>query len=97
MSDLSKILQNADNYRERIKAEPVKGHITLYKRPLSVGESIQLYENNRGDTFIKTGNFYRQIEIDDDGHLAAMLGESYLEIEVRVEMKKYGKRPRGFA
>ena len=83
--------------QQNIAAAPVKGHITLYKRPLSVGESIQLYENAEGDTFIKTGNFYRQIEIDDDGHLAAMLGESYLDIEVRVEMKKYGKRPRAFA
>ena len=97
MSDISKILQNADNYRERIAAEPVKGHITLYKRLLSVGESIQLYENAEGETFLKAGNFYIQIEIDDDGHLAAMLGESYLDVEVRLEMKKYGKMPRGFA
>ena len=97
MSDLSKILQNADNYRERIIAEPTKGHITLYKRLRAVGEPIQLYENAEGETFLKAGNFYRQIEIDDDGHLAAMLGESYLDVEVRLEMKKYGKMPKGFA
>ena len=71
--------------------------ITLYRRLRSVGETIQLYEDADEKLFIKTGMFYREIEIDDDGHIATLLGRSYLENNVRVEWKKLGTKPRAFA
>ena len=63
--------------------------ITLYKRLRSVAEVIQLYEDADGAIFIKTGNFYREIEIDDDGHLATMLGRAFLVENVRIEHKDF--------
>lgn len=71
--------------------------ITLYKRRRAVGEVIQLYEDADGAIFIKTGNFYREIEINDDGHLATMLGRAFLVENVRIEYKKYGREPESFA
>ena len=71
--------------------------ITLYRRLRSVDEKIQLYEDADGKMFIKTGNFYREIEIDADGHLETMLGRAYLCENIRIEFKKLGREPRGFA
>lgn len=71
--------------------------ITLYRRLRAIGEPIQRYEDADGKTFIKTGNFFREIEIDADGHLATMLGRCFLETNVRIENKKYPPAPRSFA
>ena len=71
--------------------------ITLYRRLRAIGEPIQRYEDADGKTFIKTGNFYREVEIDEDGHLATMLGRCFLATNVRIENKKYPPPPRGFA
>ena len=70
--------------------------ITLYRTLRSIGEPIQRYEDAEGKTFIKTGNFYREIEIDADGHLETMLGRCFLVENVRIEDKKYPP-PKTFA
>ena len=80
---------------KQLKGEDPK--ITLYRLLRSVGEIIQLYEDADGKTFIKVNNFFREIEIDEDGHLGSMLGRNYLERNVRVEWKKLGAKPRAFA
>ncbi|MXV74494.1 hypothetical protein F4Z99_09465 [Candidatus Poribacteria bacterium] len=71
--------------------------ITLYRVLRSVGETIQLYEDVNKNTYIKIGNFFCQIEIDDDGHLATMLGDKHLDQNVEVQWKKAGSKPRAHA
>lgn len=82
----------------RLISDSVK--VTLYKVPRSVGQRIQFYEDTQigeGNTYIKVGHFYREVEIDEDGHFSTMLGYSHLETDVTIKPKKYGRRPRGFA
>ena len=80
---------------EQLKSDDPQ--ITLYQRLRSVGETIQLYEDADEKLFIRIGNFFREIEIDDNGHLKSMLGRNYLIKDVTVKWKKLGRKPRAFA
>lgn len=74
--------------------------ITLYKTPRSIGQKVQIYEDTEvgdGTTYIKVGHFYKEVEIDDDGHFKTMLGGSYLETNVYIQHKKFPRMPRSFA
>lgn len=79
--------------------ESIKGSdpkITLYRILRSVGESIQIYEDDDGNNFIRDGNFYRRFRIDDQGHLHSE-HECHLFMNVTVKNKKFPPKPNSFA
>ncbi len=83
---------------EEIRSDDTE--ITLYKTLRAIGQKVQIYEDTQvgdGATYMKVGHFYKEVEIDDDGHLKTMLGNSYLETNVRIQHKKFPPKPRSFA